>query len=175
MRRHKGFTLIELLVVISIISLLTMVVLASLSNARNRAKIAKARSELNNIASAVMLLVDNTGRLPSSSSTKTIESSCTAHGEEVVLTADSAGINNTDGAFPGWNGPYMKVPSDPWGNAYTYDDDYNCSAAPTALGCANYGGNNNLRAVYSPGPNGSGINVYDSDNIIRVLCSHQAL
>ena len=54
----KGFTLIELLVVISIIGLLSSVVLASLNTAREKARDARRKSDLNQIRTALLLYFD---------------------------------------------------------------------------------------------------------------------
>ncbi len=48
-KRKKGFTLIELLVVVSLISLLASVILVSLTTAKNRAREAKIKSEIQTI------------------------------------------------------------------------------------------------------------------------------
>lgn len=52
MTKNKGFTLIELLVVISLIGLLSSVVLASLSSAKAKARDAKRRIDLTQLAIA---------------------------------------------------------------------------------------------------------------------------
>ena len=52
-RENRGFTLIELLVVISIIGLLSSVVLASLNGARQKARVAKRLSDLNQVQLAL--------------------------------------------------------------------------------------------------------------------------
>lgn len=175
-QHKKGFTLIELLVVISIISLLTTVVLSALSNARNKAQYAKAKSELNNIAAALELMMSDTGKLPSPESSKPDYVACnypTGNNETWLDNAD-AGLDSTDGYFPKWSGPYMQVPLDPWGTSYIYDEDYFCNTAtPVAQGCERYSSDGTaLRALVSGGPNKSGINVYDSDNVVKVLCRH---
>ncbi|OGE93726.1 MAG: hypothetical protein A3C85_04025 [Candidatus Doudnabacteria bacterium RIFCSPHIGHO2_02_FULL_48_21] len=59
--KQKGFTLIELLVVISIIGLLASVVLVSLNSARDKARAAKAQSELNQFVKAVQIAQGESG------------------------------------------------------------------------------------------------------------------
>ena len=148
--------------------------MASLNTARQKAKVAKARAELNGLVTALNLLINDTGRIPDAHTTKPTESgACVTPvngiDNEVDTNTGAAGLSATDGNFPGWAGPYMQVPVDPWGYPYVFDDDYDCSLAP-AVGCTGYG--NNVRAVHSRGLNGSALNVYDSDNVVRVLCVH---
>jgi prepilin-type N-terminal cleavage/methylation domain-containing protein len=64
MKTKKGFTLIELLVVIAIISLLSSVVLATLKEAKQKAKAAKFRQEMNQLIFALELYKDDNGNYP---------------------------------------------------------------------------------------------------------------
>ncbi|MCL5667277.1 MAG: prepilin-type N-terminal cleavage/methylation domain-containing protein [Patescibacteria group bacterium] len=60
----KGFTLIELLVVISIIGLLASIVMVSLNSARLKARDARRKSDLAQLATAINLFLDDNGYLP---------------------------------------------------------------------------------------------------------------
>lgn len=60
-RNSFGFTLIELLVVISIISLISSVALASMNTARDKARSAKAITEMRQIADAIIVAQGETG------------------------------------------------------------------------------------------------------------------
>lgn len=62
--KNKGFTLIELLVVIAIIGLLASVVLVVLSTARAKARDAKRRTDLKQLATALALYYDTNSGYP---------------------------------------------------------------------------------------------------------------
>jgi prepilin-type N-terminal cleavage/methylation domain-containing protein len=51
--RRKGFTLIELLTVIAVVALLTMITVGGISGVKNRANIARAKSDLAALATAL--------------------------------------------------------------------------------------------------------------------------
>lgn len=159
--QSRGFTLIELLVVIAIIGLLSSIVFASVNSARGKAKIAKAQADLKQIELAIALLYDSTGLHPGRQTiTPCVQDA------EVFLNQPGAGIESTDGGFPGWNGPYMsKVPLDPWGINYYYDPDYLCG--PTTLGCN--GSSQTVRVIQSFGPDNT--QTYgNGDDIVIMLC-----
>jgi len=59
--KNKGFTLIELLVVIAVIGILAAVILASLNSARAKARDARRRADLRQIAVALELYRDTYG------------------------------------------------------------------------------------------------------------------
>jgi len=169
--KNKGFTLIELLVVIAIIGILSSVVLASLNVARDKARIAKARSELRSIHTAIILLENDTGKRPGGYNANQCAgvSSPITEGNGLYTSSTHAGLINYDPLkFSGWQGPYL--PSsirDPWGQEYIFDSYYTCSG-----GATNCSGGSGYTVVHSGGPNGSGINSYDTDNIALVLCKH---
>ncbi len=160
----NGFTLIELLVVIAIIGILSSTILASLNTARTKASIARAQSDLKQIRLAIEFLYDDTSLYPS----KQTLIPCTQN-SEVYLNTNAAGIQSTDGGFPGWNGPYMStVPLDPWGTNYFYDPDYICGAA--TLGCNGHISSGvDMRVIQSFGPDKSQ-SYGDGDDIVLVLC-----
>jgi len=62
--RTHGFTLIELLVVIAIIGVLASMILPAVSKAKNSAKVATARTDMENIRGAVLQYQATYGRFP---------------------------------------------------------------------------------------------------------------
>ena len=99
-----GFTLVELLVVLVILGLVMGLVgprvLGYLSSSRERT----AHLQIESFASALDLFYLDYGRYPTNN-----------EGLEALVRRPASGEH--------WAGPYLKqpnVPSDPWGNAYTY-------------------------------------------------------
>ena len=62
--KQKGFTLIELLVVISVIGLLASVILVSLNSARQKARDAKRKADLRQLATALNLYYNDNDIYP---------------------------------------------------------------------------------------------------------------
>ncbi|HLP44223.1 MAG TPA: type II secretion system protein [Candidatus Nanoarchaeia archaeon] len=62
MKKTLGFTLIEILVVVSIIGLIASIALASLGQTREKAKIARARAEMRQIAEAIIHAQGESGK-----------------------------------------------------------------------------------------------------------------
>lgn len=168
----KGFTLIELLVVIGIIGVLSTLAGAAVSYARSQAKIAKAKSDSNEIYKALTAMSNDTGAW---SGNQLIDTVNTTNGNEICgdgctfgLGAPEAGIETTDGSYSNWAGPYMEdVPLDPWGHEYFFDTDYRVTA--DNLPCNGGGTCFDAVVVGSYGSDGTGNNLYNGDDVIKMI------
>jgi len=108
LRNQHGYTLTELLVVLVIISLLTAIVAPRLIGRIGKAKSTTARTQIENLISALDIYQLDMGEYPT-----------TEQGLAVLITKPEVGEEATDL----WAGPYLrrgKVPKDPWKNPYTY-------------------------------------------------------
>jgi len=167
-KRQSGFTTVELIfyagVALFVISALVTVSGSLEANANMR----KAESDLTKFTEAIVLLQNDTGQSINHYDAFTCSKSTGKN--EIHLDSPQAGIESTDSGFPKWNGPYIKdVPRDPWGNKYIFDDDYDCRNLEENGCTATTRGIH--RVIHSGGPNRSDMNVYDSDNIVHVLCA----
>jgi len=153
-RTSRGFTLIEVLIVTAVIGILASIAAVAGNGYRDRAKIARAQSEIDRISKAFVLLEADTGLWPG----KQTPGIHTGGANEVWnLAACSAGLLCTDGGYPNWNGPYLtSIPKDPWDMDYFLDSDYMT-------------GGRNRAVLGSFGPNKVGRNLYDSDDVIKVI------
>lgn len=107
-RRTSGFTLIELLLVVVIIGILAAIVVPKLTGRSEDARISAAKSDLNNIRTALSMYEVDNGKYPTS---------------DQKLQA----LLQKPGGTPepkNWKGPYLQnmteIPKDPWGNEYVY-------------------------------------------------------
>lgn len=114
----SGFTLIELLVVVAIISLLSSVVLSSLNSARDKAKYARAKMDINQLRTAMLAYKIDFGELPPPGDNC---SACSDPPDGAWVLVIDALVNN--GYFSG------RIDRDPWGNFYGYDDN-DCNSNP---------------------------------------------
>ena len=155
-RQEEGFTLMELMIVIAIIGILSSIAIPNFLAYREKSKIAHAQSELKAIELAIWDLALDTNQWPNNIEAAIVDLGCDS-GELADLNDPDAGLVATNGAFPDWNGPYLDVVDpDPWGNNYWWDPDYGIDGEKYV-------------AIVSSGPNGSGINVYDDDNIYVII------
>ncbi|MEK7646734.1 MAG: prepilin-type N-terminal cleavage/methylation domain-containing protein [Patescibacteria group bacterium] len=175
----RGFTLIELLVTVSIIGMLSSITLASTVQVREKAKIAKARSELAQLRNAIGFLAADTGRWPNGCIVGEILYGAAGSENEVKLNdtvygglygasspvvGRGGGCSWTNETIANWRGPYLQVnPIDPWGSDYWFDNDY--EALDDCPGATNLPGT--LAVILSLGPNKSGdpVHLYDCDDI----------
>ncbi len=173
MNKKNGFTLIELLVTIAIIGILSSVVLTSISTARKKAREAKAKTEIKNVHLAISMLEHDTEKWPNGCEIGVVSN------PEIELDSTQAGIKTrpsiatvntcswTAEDIANWDGPYMETPVDPWGNSYWFDPDYR--PGDNVDGVENCGGGtgiiSDIVAIVSFGPNGTGKNKYDCDDV----------
>ncbi len=153
--KDRGFTLIEFLVIIGAIGILVGIAIPAYKEYIEKAQIAEAKQVIKDIERAIIALAIDTGQWPGPApigkeSNAEIENLNLANAGLVIFT------NATD--FPNWNGPYFEpsVPLDPWRNNYFFDPDYEIQG-------------NRVPVIGSYGPNGVGLNQYDSDDVIMQL------
>jgi prepilin-type N-terminal cleavage/methylation domain-containing protein len=182
-KNKKGFTLIELMVVLSIISLLATIILGSLSNAREKARISRARQDLIQINNALNLYISKYNKAPKefTSTTSWINQWNTPNCQgDYYMNNGTTDVNSLQDRPNGQVLNYFNteiseflstIPIDPWGQQYIVDAVYNCSIG-NPLGCENQTSGIWINAIHSGGPNKSAVNVYDSDNIVLMICDH---
>jgi general secretion pathway protein G len=130
MKKDKAFTLIELLVVIAVIGMLSSIVLVSMKGAREKARIAKAQSEIRQLVTAMYLYKENHGELPPiGDNCSACSNPCNSSWTAVIDALVNDGLLGS------------RIDKDPWGNYYCYDDNDN-----VCCGCNS--------PLYSMGPNG---------------------
>jgi general secretion pathway protein G len=122
--REKGFTLIEIMVVIVIIGLLATLVLPRVVGRQEQAYIAKAKSDIHAISSALKFYKLDNFNYPS-----------TGQGLDALVsepTGEPEPKNYKQGGY------IERLPMDPWGNPYQYQSP----------------GEKSVFDVWSYGPNG---------------------
>ena len=98
LRKAKGFTLIEIMVVVVIIGLLATLILPRVLGRQEEAFIAKSKSDIRALSSALKLYKLDTFKFPT-----------TSDGLDVLVSGGKDGKGYID-----------RLPSDPWGNEYQY-------------------------------------------------------
>jgi len=166
-----GFILIELLVAIAIIGILSSMAVAAVQYARAQAKIGKATSDINEIYKAMTALSNDIGAWPGNQPVDAVNA---GNGNEICgdgcafgIGDAQAGITASNGSA-NWSGPYMnEMALDPWSHQYFFDTDYRVTA--DNLPCNGGGSCVNAAVVGSYGPDGIGNNLYNKDDIIKIL------
>lgn len=179
--KKAGFTFIEIMVVMAMLGILSVMVLVTTNEARESSEKAKVSADLKDIHTSMEMLFNETGLYPHQRNRYCPPQ--LASGNEVDLSLPSSGLVDTDGNFPGWNGPYAFNVTDPWGSPYFFDEDYFCTAG--AIGCDEYEttGTPDHSVLVSCGPDGllgddtsnsapsnGTACAYNDDNIVYVLC-----
>ena len=179
-RSRHGFTLIELTVVLAVIVTLALVLTPSISNFINDARTARAQSDCQTVASAIVQFYRDNGFFPSwklaqnggpgqpQNRLQLLISPGNIAQEDVptLWTTGVAGLlaeqllNDTPGytlrsttSPNGWNGPYLSsmINTDPWGNRYVVNIELIDSSA---FATTRSGGMKAAVWVLSAGPNG---------------------
>lgn len=107
MQRTQGFSLIEMLVVVVIIGVLAAVVGPRFMGKTEQARIAAAKSQIENFSIALDSYQLDNGFYPT-----------TEQGLKALIEKPGSGKTP-----PNWRGPYLSkksIPPDPWGRPYIY-------------------------------------------------------
>lgn len=159
------------MIVIGIIGVLASVIMPAVNEARDKALVASAQIELDALKTVFQRLYDDTLLYPNGANSYCRDVSLVP-ANEVDLSSDDAGLLTNGSSWANWEGPYISDVTDPWGNPYYLDEDYQCLAA--TKGCPNVDDvGNDSSVIVSCGPNGtieSGSCDYDADNVVYRLC-----
>lgn len=176
-----GFTLIELTVVLAVIVTLALILTPSIANFINDSRVARAQSDCQTIASAVVqfykdngffpqwtlankggpggpsdqvLLLVSGGNIPTElTPTQWSTGTVSLLADQLMTNAPVYALRTPTAQF-GWNGPYLSsdIGSDPWNNRYMV----NIGLIDTSVGAVGLGGApKNAVWVISAGPNGT--------------------
>lgn len=103
-RRAGGFTLIEVMIVVVILAILAAIVVPRVMDAPERARVTRAKADIQSITSALHLYKLDNYTYPT-----------TQQGLKALVEKP-----NTPPIPPNWHQYLSKVPQDPWGKPYKY-------------------------------------------------------
>ncbi|MFP4035137.1 MAG: type II secretion system major pseudopilin GspG [Desulfovermiculus sp.] len=105
-KKRAGFTLIELMVVIVILGILAGLIVPRLTDKPDKARVVKAKMQIENLTMAVKQFKLDNGFYPS-----------TEQGLKALV--EKPGVGESPRDYPE-DGYISKIPEDPWGNDYVY-------------------------------------------------------
>ena len=159
--KEKSFTLLELLTVIAIMGMLASIVLVSLARARERARYAKAQSELNQIRKAIILAQDRENKvLGEITGSYCSECPCRNRDPSWCLLPDDSGDPCYVSLRNAFNRIGLTLMRDPWGCPYLIDENEMEQYPSPPPRCRH-------DTVNSAGPN----RVYTGDPLPGIPCS----
>jgi len=115
--RRSGFTLVELLAVIMIIALLAGLVTPAVMRARNSARNAAIKAEIDLLHMAIMNYKNEYGSFPPAVSTAGLNSAAGKHVQRLFpRSTPNPDARSPDNAIVRWLTGYTTVPADPYGS-----------------------------------------------------------
>ncbi len=103
---QRGFTLIEIMVVIVILGILAGLIVPRLMDEPDKAKMVKARMQIESLLTAVKKYKLDTGSYPSTE-------------QGLAALVEKPTVGKVPANYPA-RGYISKIPKDPWGNEYIY-------------------------------------------------------
>ncbi len=161
--KKSGFTLIELMIVVAIIGILAAVSVPKFGEAMKTNRIETAKAHMKSYEQALRNYYSDVHTLPAEADLTNGDGlNSIADWENYMrdgLANDDDPDSDSDGVIDNWHGSYMtKLNSDPWDNAYVFQDNRNDSDPDTITAIISGGPQNNINFDKSTYPNGDAPN-----------------